>query len=163
MRLVLSMSEINENVFNIEIIRYLRKSYPAFKLFFIVSSHFFLHAEQLLKANITELDQTEIQDITFVQAIPLFTSLQGTFKAFISCIIQTLAAQSFSKLWHIQTPINHLQDIGISILQSTICKMRAFQDFDQSFARFGHVRTLINHLQDSGISGLRSIICKTLA
>ena len=50
------MSEINENVFNIEIIRYLRKSYPAFKLFFIVSNHFFLHIEQLLKANITELD-----------------------------------------------------------------------------------------------------------
>ena len=56
MRLALSMSEINENVFNIKIIRYLRKSYPAFKLFFIVSNHFFLHTEQLLKANITELD-----------------------------------------------------------------------------------------------------------
>ena len=161
MRLALSMSEINENVFNIE--RYLRKSYPAFKLFFIVSNHFFLHTEQLLKAYITELDQTEIQDITFVQAIPLFTSLQGTFKAFISCIIETLAAQSFSKLWHIQTPINHLQDIGISILQSIICQTRAFQDFDQSFARLGHIRTLIYHLQDSGISRLRSIICKTLA
>ena len=50
------MSEINENVFNIEIIGYLRKSYPAFKLFFIVSNHFFLHTEQLLKANIKELD-----------------------------------------------------------------------------------------------------------
>ena len=55
-RLALSMSEINENVFNIEIIRYLRKFYPAFRLFFIVSNHFFLHTEQLLKANITELD-----------------------------------------------------------------------------------------------------------
>ena len=44
-RLALSMLEINENVFNIEIIRYLRKSYPAFKLFFIVSNHFFLHIE----------------------------------------------------------------------------------------------------------------------
>ena len=54
-RLVLSMSEINENV-NIEIIRCLRKSYPAFKLFFIVSNHFFLQTEQSLKANITELD-----------------------------------------------------------------------------------------------------------
>ena len=43
MRLALSMSEINENVLNIEIIRYLRKSYPAIKLFFIVSNHFFLH------------------------------------------------------------------------------------------------------------------------
>ena len=40
-RLALSMSEINENVFNIEIIRYLRTSYPAFRLFFIVSNHFF--------------------------------------------------------------------------------------------------------------------------
>ena len=76
-RLALSMSEINENVFNIEIIRYLRKTYPAFKSFFIVSNHFFLHTEQLLKANITELDQTVIQDIAFVQAISLFTSLQG--------------------------------------------------------------------------------------
>ena len=47
-RLALSMSEINENIFNIEIISYLRKSYPAFKLFFIVSNHFFLHTEQLL-------------------------------------------------------------------------------------------------------------------
>ena len=125
---------------------------------------FFLHTEQLLKANITELDsKTEIQDITFVQAIPLFTSLQDTFKAFISCIIQTLAAQSFSKLWHIRTPINYLQDTGISILRSIICKTWAYQDFDQSFARFGHTRTLINHLQDLGISGLRSIICMTLA
>ena len=44
-RLALSMSEINENVFNIEIICYLRKSYPAFRLFFIVSNHFFLHSE----------------------------------------------------------------------------------------------------------------------
>ena len=35
-RLALSMSEINENVFNIEKIRYLRKSYPASKLFIIV-------------------------------------------------------------------------------------------------------------------------------
>ena len=42
-RLALSMSEINENVFNTEIIRYVRKSYPAFRLFFIVSNHFFLH------------------------------------------------------------------------------------------------------------------------
>ena len=50
------MTEINENVFNIEIIRYLRKPYPAFELFFVVSNHFFLHTEQLLKANITELD-----------------------------------------------------------------------------------------------------------
>ena len=40
-RLALSMSEINENVFNIEIIPFLRQSYPAFKLFFIVSNHFF--------------------------------------------------------------------------------------------------------------------------
>ena len=40
-RLALSMSAINENVYIIEIIRYLRKSYPAFKLFFIVSKHFF--------------------------------------------------------------------------------------------------------------------------
>ena len=55
-RLALSMSEINENVFNFEIIRYLRKSYPAFKLFFIVSNYFFLHTEQLLNANMTELD-----------------------------------------------------------------------------------------------------------
>ena len=39
MRLALSMPEINENVFNIEIIRYLRKPYPAFKLYFIVSNH----------------------------------------------------------------------------------------------------------------------------
>ena len=31
-RLALSMSEINENVFNIEIVHYLRKAYPAFKL-----------------------------------------------------------------------------------------------------------------------------------
>ena len=45
-RLALSMSEINENVFNIEMIHYIRKSYPAFKLFFIVSNHFFLHTEQ---------------------------------------------------------------------------------------------------------------------
>ena len=55
-RLALSMSEINENVLNIDIIRFLRKSYPAFKLFFIVSNYFFLHTEQLMKANITELD-----------------------------------------------------------------------------------------------------------
>ena len=40
-RLALLMSEINENVCSIEIIRYLRKSYPAFKLFFIVSNRFF--------------------------------------------------------------------------------------------------------------------------
>ena len=33
------MSEINENIFNIEIICYLRKSYPAFKLVFIVDPH----------------------------------------------------------------------------------------------------------------------------
>ena len=50
------MSEINENVFNLEIIRHLRKSFPVFKLFFIVSNQCFLHTEQLLKANITELD-----------------------------------------------------------------------------------------------------------
>ena len=50
------MSEINENVFNIEIIVYLVKSYPAIKLFFIVSNQFFLHTEQLLQANIIELD-----------------------------------------------------------------------------------------------------------
>ena len=56
-RLALSMSAISENVFNIEIIRYLRKSYPAFRLFFIVSNHFFfLHIERFLKSNITELD-----------------------------------------------------------------------------------------------------------
>ena len=40
-KLALSMSEINENVFSIEIIRYLKKSYPAFKSFLIVSNHFF--------------------------------------------------------------------------------------------------------------------------
>ena len=40
-RFALLMSEINENVCSMEIIRYLRKSYPAFKLFFIVSNHFF--------------------------------------------------------------------------------------------------------------------------
>ena len=43
-----------ENVFNIEIIGYLTKSYPAIKLFFIVANHSF-HTEQSLKANITEL------------------------------------------------------------------------------------------------------------
>ena len=149
------MTEINENVFNIEIIRYSIKSYPDFKLFFIVSNHFFLHTERnYWKQTSQNLTQTEIQDITFVQAIPLFTSLQGTFKSFISCIIQTLAAQSFSKLWHSRTPINHSQDIGISILRSIICKTWAYQDFDQSFARFGHIRTLINHLQNWAIAGL---------
>ena len=40
------MSAINGNVYIIEIIRYLRKSYPAFKLFFIVSNHYFIHTEQ---------------------------------------------------------------------------------------------------------------------
>ena len=61
--LALSMSEINENVFNIEIIGYLTKSYLAIKLFFIVSNHSF-HTEQSLLANITELDSNCIQDIT---------------------------------------------------------------------------------------------------
>ena len=40
-RLALLMSEINEKVLNIKIIRYLIKSYPDFKLFFIVFNHFF--------------------------------------------------------------------------------------------------------------------------
>ena len=64
--------------------------------------------------------------------------------------MQTLAAQSFSKLWHIWTPINHSQDTGISILQSIICNTWAYLDFDQS-------------LQDLGISGLWSIIYKIWA
>ena len=83
----------------------------------------------------------------------MFTSLQGTFKAFISCIIQALAAKSFSKLWHIQTPINQSQNIGMSIFRSIICNTWEYQDFDQSFARVGNIKTLINRLQDLGISG----------
>ena len=88
--------------------------------------------------------------MAFVQAIPLFTLLQGIFKAFISCTIQNLAAQSFSQLWHIRTLINHSQDIGISILRSIIWIL-------------GHIKTLINRLQDLGISELWSIIYKIWA
>ena len=74
-----------------------------------------------------------------------------------SCIIQTgcsiifksLAypdsSQSFARHWHIHTPINHLQDLGISRLRSIVCKIWTYPDFDQSFTRFGHIRTPINH------------------
>ena len=161
-RLALSMSEINENVFKIDIKRYFRKYYPAFKLSFIVSIHFFLHTEQLLKANITEHDSSWnsrhnlCSSHTFVHfASGYFPSFHTLHNPDSSCsiIFKTLAYldsnQSFARHWHIHTPIN-------------LCKTWAYQDFDQSFARFGHIRTLINHLQDIGISGLRSIICKTL-
>ena len=135
-RLALSMSEINENVFNIEIICYLRKSYPAFKLFFIVSNHFFFTQSNYLKQTSQNLTQTEIHDITFVQAIPLFKPYLCSFRfrvlsrlsypayAYSSCsvIFNTLAYrdsnQSFARyiFRHIHTPINHLQDLGISRL-----------------------------------------------
>ena len=123
-KLALSMSEINENVSNIVIICYLRKSYPAFRLFFIVSNHlFFLHTEQLLKANITELDSTEIQDITFVHfASRYFQGFHILHNPDTSCsiIFKTLAYLdsnlSFARHWHIHTPINHLQDLDLSRL-----------------------------------------------
>ena len=155
-RLALSMSEINENVFNIEIICYLRKSYPAFKLFFIVSNHFFFTQSNYLKQTSQNLTQTEIHDITFVQAIPLFKPYLCSFRfrvlsrlsypayAYSSCsvIFNTLAYrdsnQSFARyiFRHIHTPINHLQDLGISRLWSIVCKIWAYPDFDQSFTRF---------------------------
>ena len=169
------MSEINENVLNIEIICYLRKSDPAFRLFFIVSNQFFLHTEQLLKANITELDSNWnsrhnlCSSHTFVQ----FTS--AYFQGFhilhnpdtsCSIIFKTLAYpdsnQSFPRHWHIHTPINHLQDLGLSRLWSIVCKILAYLDCDQLFTRFGHIRTSINHLQDFGITVFWLIIHKTL-
>ena len=129
MRLALSMSEINENVFNIEIIGYLRKSYPAIKLFFIVSNHFFLHTEQLLKANIIELDSNLNSRHSLCSSHTFVHFASGYFQGFhilhnpdssCSIIFITLAYpdsnQSFAKHWHIHTLINHLQDLGISRL-----------------------------------------------
>ena len=55
--LALSISEINENVFNIEIIRKEKKILSSFEIIlYWLQSFFFFHTEQLLKANITELD-----------------------------------------------------------------------------------------------------------
>ena len=154
------MSEINENVCSIEIIRYLRKSYPAFKLF-IVSHHFLLHTEQLLKANITEFDSNWNSRHSLCSSHTFVHDASRYFQGFhilhnpdssCSIIFKTLAYpdsnQSFARHWNIHTLINHLQDLGISRLY-------------QSFARFWHIRTLIDHLQDLGISRLRSIICKS--
>ena len=133
-----------------------KKILSSFQLFFIVSNHFFLHTEQLLKANITELDSNWNSRHNLCSTIPLFAS--GYFQGFhilhnpdssCSIIFKTVTYPN----------INHAQDIGISILRSIICKTWAYQDFDQLFARFGHIRTLINNLQDLGISGLRSTIC----
>ena len=59
--------------------------------------------------------------------------------------------QSFARLGNIKIPINHLQDIGISVLRLIIRKTWTYQD-------------TINHLQDFGhIKTDRSIIRKTWA
>ena len=93
--------------------------------------------------------------------------------------------QSVARLGHIKTPINHLQDIGMSILRSINRKTWAYQDtnklsqvigisvlrliilktwaYQDTFTRLGCIRTLINHLQDLGLSRFRSIIRTTLA
>ena len=54
-RLAFSMSEINENVFNIEIIRYLRNLIQLSN-YSLLSPIIFSSHRALLKANITELD-----------------------------------------------------------------------------------------------------------
>ena len=96
--------------------------------------------------------------------------------------------QSFASLGHIKIPMNHLQDIGMSVIRliirktwtyiktrSIICKTLGISRLiDQSFAWLKHIKTQINHRkllaypysnyrsQDLGISiKTRSIIHKT--
>ena len=160
------MSEINENVCSIEIIRSLRKSYPAFKLFFIVSNRFFfffffLHTEQLLKANITEFDSNWNSRHNLCSSHTFVHDASRYFQGFhilcnpdssCSIIFETLAYpdsnQSFARHWNIHTLINNLQDLGILRLWSIVCKIWAYPHFDRSFTRLGHIRTPINHLQE---------------
>ena len=86
--------------------------------------------------------------------------------------------QSFTRLGHIKTPINHRkslacirtpinhsQNLGISIkTRSVIRKTWIYQDSDQSFTRLWHIKTLSNHLQGLGISKhmpIMSWICQS--
>ena len=95
--------------------------------------------------------------------------------------------QSFARLGHIKIPINHLQDIGMSVLRliirkighiktrSIICKTLGISRLtNPSFVRLGHIKTPINHRkslaypysnyhsQDLGMSiKTRSIVHKT--
>ena len=155
-------------------IRYLRKSYPAFKSFFIVSNHFFFtQSNYWQQTYITELDSNWNSRHYLCSSHTFVLFASGYFQGFhilhnpdssSLIIFKTLAYpdsnQSFARHWHIHTLINHLQDLGISRLWTIVWKTWAYQDSDQLFARFGHIRTLFNHLQDLGISGLRSIIAR---
>ena len=66
--------------------------------------------------------------------------------------------QSFARLGNIKIPINHVQDIGMSVLRLIIRQTWTYQDTinhfktlgisrltDQSFARLGHIKAPINH------------------
>ena len=114
---------------------------------------FFLHTDELLKANITELDSNWNSRHTFVYFasgyVQGFHILHNPDSS-CSIIFKTLAYpdsnQSFARHWHIHTP----------------SKIWAYPDFDQSFTRFGHIQTPLNHLQDFGITVFRLIIHKTL-
>ena len=60
--------------------------------------------------------------------------------------------QLSARFEHIKTPINHLQDIGLSILRLIICKAWAYQDMINHSEDFGHIKTPINQSQDIGMS-----------
>ena len=49
--------------------------------------------------------------------------------------------QSFPKLGHIKIPINHLQDIGMSVLRLIIRKTWTYQDTINQLQDFGHIKT----------------------
>ena len=55
------------------------------------------------------------------------------------------ANQSFTRHWHTNTPINHLQDLGISRLWSIFCKILAYLDSDQSFSNWEWLHVMHNH------------------
>ena len=105
--------------------------------------------------------------------------LQGILRLW-SIIHETRAYQdtdqSFARLGHIEIPIKHLQDIGLSVLRLIICKTWTYQDTISHLQDFGHIkpdRSIIRTTwayQDSnkssqviGISVLWVIICKTWA
>ena len=71
-------------------------------------------------------------------------SLQGILR--LSSIIHKIRAyqdsdQSFARLGHIKIPINHVQDIGMSVLRLIIRKTWTYPDTISHLQDFGHIKT----------------------
>ena len=70
--------------------------------------------------------------------------LQGILRLW-SIIHETRAYQdsdqSFARLGHIKIPINHLQDIGMSVLRLIIRRTWTYQDTINHLQEFGHIKT----------------------